>query len=274
MKKVFFFFILSVSFLAACKQDSKTSGAGQNESPHASAKQLDGFWIAMDFCAKANQYGSVLQSMNNGHVPYAYALAFNPAKPDSVVCYNGLETWTLPVKYNVDTLELVGARQGKSVFLVFNSQAQGDRDMTMFDVTTGTALMDRFIKSRAGTKDCGAAFIVAINHNVLGGLFTSSSKGVTGDVQFTVSGDIKGLKDYDRFELCIAGDCFVAGDAIDVVTFSNSKKENSEKMFGYRFDGQNDALTFYNLINKNPEEKGAYVVGNEVYKLVRRKPAK
>lgn len=272
MKKTLFFAGLAVLFFAACKQDSKKSGtAGEEESQHASPKQLDGFWIALDFCSRANQYGSVLQAMNNGHVPYAYTITFDAANPDSASCYNGFETWSLAVKYNVDTIELVGARQGKSVFLVYDSQAQGDKSITMFDVTSGTAQMDKFIKSKAGTRNAQSAFEVAINHNVLGGLYASKTKGVTGDVQFTPSGSITNFKDYDHFELCLAGDCFVTGDLIDVVTLSKSSVENSGKMFGYRFDAQNGTLSFYNLINKNPEEKGAYIVGNEVYKFERKK---
>ncbi len=271
MKKILYLVAFSTLAFAACKQDSKSGSTAEAENLHASPKQLSGFWIAMDFCARANQYGSVLQAMNNGHVPYAYAITFETANPDSCICFNGFETWSLPVKYNVDTVELVGAKQGKSVFLVYNSQTQGERDITMFDVTSGTALMDKFIKSKAGAKDGGKAFLIALNHNVLDGFFSLQGKGAGSDVQFTPGGFITGLKDYDRYELCLAGDCFVTGDAIDVITLSNSRKENSEKMFGYRFDGQNEALVFYNLINKNPNEKAAYTIGNEAYKFVRKK---
>jgi len=271
MKKILLLVASFALVLSACKQDSKNAGAAESENLHASPKQLSGHWIAMDFCARANQYGSVLQAMNNSHIPYAYAISFETANPDSCVCYNGMETWRVPVKYNVDTVELVGARQGKSVFLVYNSQTQGEREITMFDVTTGTALMDKYIRSKAEVKNGAKAFMIALNHNVLGGLFTSPSKSATGDIQFTPGGFITGLKDYDRYELCLAGDCFVAGDAIDVITLSNSKKENSGKMFGYRFDGQNNTLVFYNLINKNPDEKAAYAVGSEAFKFIRKK---
>lgn len=272
MQKAVFILILISSVLGACKQDRKNTGEQQDTDLHASPKQLTGNWIAMDFCARANQYGSVLQAMNNAHLPYAYAITFDPARPDSAICDNGMETWSLAVKYNVDTLELVNARPGKSVFLIYNSE--GDKDMTMFDVTTGTAQMDRFIRSKADTKSGKTAFLIALNHNVLDGVFTSASKGVTGDVLFASAGTIQGLKDFDRYELCVAGDCFVTGDAIDVITLSNSKQEGSEKMFGYRFDGQNQTLSLFQLINKNPEEKGAYAVGAEVFRFTRKKADK
>lgn len=262
---LFFCFFLSAFFLS-CQSDSKKPDP-QPDSKTASPDLLGGHWIAMDFCSRANQYGSVLAAMNNAHLPYAFALTFNPGQPDSVTCFNGIETWNLPVKYNADTLELVGAYQGKSVFLVYNSQLAKDNDITMFDVTKGRAQMDKFNKSKGDSKDGYTAFLLALNHNVLGGTF----KGPGGKIHFAPDGTLTGLKDYDRYELCTAGDCFVAGQAIDVVTFSNSKTENSEKFFGYRFDGQNETLTIFNLVNKNPDEKGAYVVGTPAYKFVRDK---
>ena len=268
MQKLLFSILLLAFFFSACKQDSKTADT-KVAVLTASPDLLGGYWIAMDFCSRANQYGSVLQAMNNAHLPYTFAMTFNPGQPDSVTCYNGVETRKLHVKYNADTLELVGARQGKSIFLVYDSQQE--KDLTMFDATTGQVRLDKFIKSNAEVPDGYAAFLVALNHNVLGGVFTPSGKGATGDVQFTPGGFIQGLKDYDRYALCTGGDCFVAGQAIDVATFSNSKVENSDKLLGYRFSAQNDTLTFMNLLNTNPEEKGAYKANGVAYRFVRKK---
>ncbi len=269
MQKLLSFILLLAFCCSACKSDTKTPDSAA-ATVTASPALLGGHWIAMDFCSRANQYGSVLQAMNNAHLPYAYAITFNPGQPDSVTCYNGLESWNLPVRYNADTLELVGARPGKSVFLVYDSQQE--KDITMFDATTGQVQLDKFIKSKAEAKNGYAAFQVALNHNVLGGLFTPLSKGASGDVQFTPAGLIQGLKDYDRYELCTGGDCFVAGQAVDVVTFFNSKVENSNKFMGYRFSAQNDTLTILRLENTNPEEKGAYKVNGAAYKFLRKKP--
>jgi hypothetical protein len=270
-KLLFSIFLLSVFFIA-CQQDSKNADA-KPTSKTASPEILNGHWIAMDFCSRANQFGSVLAAMNNAHKPYAYALTFNPSQPDSVTCFNGIETWNLLVKYKSDTLELVGARQGKSIFLVYNSLAPKDNDITMFDVTQGSARMDKFIKSKGNVKDGYQAFLLALNHNVFGGVFLPAKKGGGDKIQFAPDGSITGFKDFDRYEICTGGDCFVAGQDIDVVTFSNSKIENSEKLFGYRFDAPNETLTIFNLINKNPGEKGAFTIGNEAYKFVREKPA-
>lgn len=268
MQKLFFSILLLIAFFAACKRDSKTSDPNAPVLT-ASPDMLGGHWIAMDFCSRANQYGSVLQTMNNSHVPYAYAFTFNPGQPDSVACYNGFETWNLPVKYNADTLELVGARPGKSIFLVYDSQQS--KDLTMFDATTGQVHLDKYIKSNADVADGYSAFLFALNHNILGGVFAPLGKGATGEVQFTPDGLIQGLKDYDRYSICTGGDCFVAGQTADVVTFSNSKVENSNTFYGYQFSAQNDTLTILNLRNTNPEEKGMYKIDGVAYKFIRKK---
>lgn len=273
MNKTFLFVNLLIFTLLACKEDPKISqGVPSNIQPSepANPKVLAGHWIAMDFCAFANQYGSVLQAMNTNHLPYAYAITINPAKPDSAICYNARETWTLPIKYKADTLELMGARSGKSIFLIYNSQ--GDKDITMIDPTGPRVQMDRYIKSKAGTVDGYSAFTTALNHNVLNGVFTPIGKGGNTQVMFTPGGFIQGLKGYDRYSLCTGGDCFVAGQDIDVVTFFDSKdKSKTSKFFGYRYNGENDTLTLYGLVNSSTDEKGLYKVAAPAYKFSRKK---
>jgi len=229
---------------------------------------LGGQWIAMDFCSRANQYGSVLGAMNYAHLPYCFAFVVDPERPDSVTCYNGFEEFKLAAKYKADTLELVNARPGKSLFLIYDSK--GDRSITMFDATTGDTQMDQFVKSKANARDGYTAFLAALNHQVFGGTLTPIGKGASGQVMFTPGGIIQGMKEYDRYEVCTAGDCFVSGDKMDVITFINRRKEGSAKMFGFKYNAQNDTLTFYNLVNKNPNEKGAYAVGSVAYKFLRK----
>lgn len=267
------FNVLMISFLA-CKNEPKAVDpnlpqnfqAGEVASPTV----LAGHWVDLDFCARAGQYGSILQTENNSHLPYAYAFSFNPGNPDSVTCYNAFESWNLPIKYRKDTLELVGASKGKSVFMVYHSM--GDKDMTMFDNTNGRTQMDNFIKSKAGTKDGYTAFSTALNHHLFNGVFTPVGKGASGaKVMFTPGGFLQGMKDFDRYEVCTGGDCFIAGQDIDIVTFYNAKqgKEASEKFFGYRYNGGNDTLSVFSMVNAKPDEKGGYKVGPLAYKFAR-----
>ncbi len=272
MNKVILFANLLIFSMLACKQDPKNVGpnGGAEQNQQANPIMLAGHWIAMDFCAFANQYGSVLQAMNNSHLPYAYAISFNPSKPDSALCFNATKSWMLPIRYKADTVELLGANQGKSIFLIYHSNM--DKDINMIDPTGDRVRMDRFIKSKAGTADGYSAFTTALNHNLFSGVFKPLGKGASGDVQFTPGGFLQGLKPYDRYEVCTGGDCFVAGQDIDVITLYNSKdKDKSTKYFGYRYSAQNDTLTFFNLANGNPAEKGPYKVAASAFKFSRKK---
>lgn len=267
------FFIALIITLLACKNEPKSQDPNRPENFQAgelaNPMVLAGHWIDLDFCARASQYGSVLQTMNNSHLPYAYAFTFNPGNPYSAICYNAFESWTLPVKYKQDTLELLGAFQGKSIFLNYHSQ--GDKDLTMFDNTSGRTVMDNFIKSKAGTKDGYIAFTTALNHHIFGGVFTPVGKAGGTKVSFTPGGFLQGMKDFDRFEICTGGDCFVAGQDIDIVTLYNAKlgKEASQKFFGYQYNGGNDTLSIFNMVNATPDEKGGFKVGSLAYKYAR-----
>lgn len=209
--------------------------------------------------------------MTNAHLPYAYAFSFDPNKPDSVTCFNGMEEWALPVKFKDDTLELVGATANKSVFLVYHSGST--KEISMYDGTKGPVRLDRFIKSNANARDGYTAFAAALNHNLFSGSFSRASKGLGKEnIVFSPGGFILNWDQYNRYQVCTNGDCFVMGNDMDVITLSNSKKENSTMMYGFKYSAANDTLTLYNLINTNPDEKGAYKLGKPAFTLLR-KPA-
>jgi len=265
---------LLVFSLLSCKNDPKVTaenGAPQHiqAGDQANPTVLAGHWIALDFCSYANQYGSVLQAMNNAHRPYCYAITFNPTKPDSAICWDATKSWTLQMRYNADTLELMGAREGKSVFLIYHSTTE--KDITMFDNTSSGMQLDRFIKSKAGASDGYLSFATALNHHLFNGVFMPIGKATADKVMFTPGGFLQGMKEFDRYKVCAGGDCFVAGQDIDVVTFYQAKDEaGTSKMFGYRYNDQNDTLTLYNLAG-NPTEKTAYKVAAPAYKFSRKK---
>jgi len=257
-----------LAFAAACKRDSANTANQQTENNYASPVLLAGNWIATDFCARANQYGSVLGAMNNAHVPYAYAFEFDPNRPDSVICYNGFETWTLPLVYNNDTIEVKGASQGKSIFLMY--QSQGNKEISMFDGTQGSMKMDRFVKSKAEVTNGYAAFTAALNHNLFGGMMLPIGSRDT--ILFAPDGFILKWKPYDRYDVCTGGDCFVAEEAMDIITLSKSDQPGTEKMFGFKYNGTNDTLTFFNLVNTKPDEKFAYEIKGPAFKFRRVQP--
>lgn len=269
MYKLTFVFLLATLAFTACKQDGGDKAATSTE--QANTTNLAGHWIAMDFCSRADQYGSVLGAMNNAHKPYSYSLTFNPDKPDSVFCYNGFETWALPVVIDADTIEMKNAGQNnKSVFLIYNST--DDKSLTMFDGTSGSTHMDKFIKSKAGAQTGPLSFNVALNHNLFNGTFTRVGGKSDEKIQLTPGGVVMNLEPYKRYEICTGGDCFMTLEPIDVITLASAVNGEVKKTYmGFKYNAQNDTLRIYNLVNTNPEEKGAYAIGKPAYTLIRKR---
>ncbi len=72
---ILLFGALTLLFIA-CKPDSKSAG-DQSGLHNDTRTMLAGHWIAMDFCSRVNQYGSVLDAMTNSHIPYAFGITFD-----------------------------------------------------------------------------------------------------------------------------------------------------------------------------------------------------
>ena len=269
-------FILSFAFallLFACKQDATNNTAAVHES--ANLNNLGGQWIALDFCSRAAQYGSVLQAEYNAHRPYAFALVFNPAQPDSVLCFDGVKNWKLPIKITQDTIEMQGAAQGRSIFLMYDSQSK--KHLTMFDgASSNKTQTDRFLKSTVVDSRNGyEAFTRALYHHLFQGSFSLlAAKSASSKIVFLPEGVIQGWPDYDRYSVCTGGECLVMGNELDIMTLRNSKKEGAEKMFGFKYSNQNDTLSISNLADATPNEKGGYAVKGVAYRFLRKLPNK
>ncbi len=255
--------------LVACKHDPNANTTAP-PTLAANTNSLGGPWIAIDFCARVAQYGSILQAEASAHRPFALALVFNPAKLDSVHCYNGMEDWTLPIKITEDTVELIGAKQGKSIFLIYDSQS--NKYFTMFDGVSGQKTqIDKFLKSSVSSLDGHLAFTMAVNNHLFKGVFSPiTAKGATQKVDFSPEGNIQGWPEYDHYSVCIGGDCFFMGNEMDIITLKNSKKEGSEKSFGFKYSGQNDTLSIMNIADSTPNEKGGYKTTGLAYRFLRK----
>lgn len=259
--------------LAACKQDPANTQAA-TPTLAANTNNLGGKWIALDFCSRAAQYGSVLQAEYNSHRPYAFALVFNPAQLDSVECFDGIKSWKLPIKITQDTVEVQNAHDGKSISLIYDSYS--NKHLTMIDATDGRkAHLDQFLKSNVNARDGYEAFSMALNHHLFRGSFSPvAAKGGVQKIVFFPEGVIQGWPEYDRYTVCAGGDCFIMGNEMDIVTLRNSTKEGSEKMFGFQYSAKNDTLSIVNLADATPNEKGGYSTKGTAYRFLRKMPTR
>lgn len=259
------FLLLAALLFSQCKSDSAkganaTTGAGDE-----TQNLLAGHWIAIDFCSRASQYGSVLEAMNVAHKPFAYAYTFNPAYPDSVECSNGDSKTKLPYRIVKDTMvEVMGARGDRSLFLVMIKQ--GDNiELTAFDPTPAGTKTDRYIKSKAGAEDGITAFYTALNHNMLKGTFSIGSEQ---KVQFSPGGFILNFKAYDRYKLCATGSCLEAGTSNDIITLYKAKVPGSEKTLIYAYNENLDVLTLAEVVQTGGP-KGTATKGKTMYTFKR-----
>jgi hypothetical protein len=259
--------------LFACKQDPKN--AANTTTPNAasgpaSASTLAGNWFPIDFCARAARLGSVQQALQVGK-PYALAFSINGSDPDSVTCYNGFETWKLAVVYKDNTVEFKNAAQKLSVFFEYDPEA---KELLMIDGTSGQPRTERYQASRAEVKTGYEAFLMALNNNFLSGDYQPLGKGEA--LRFLPDGNLKGMADFNKYELCTGGDCFVSADELDIITLRRLTKQGTlegEKTFGLRFGAKRDTLTLYNLKSDNPEEKGNYKTAGVAYRFLRKATA-
>jgi hypothetical protein len=254
-------FILVTGFFTACKSDPKNTA---NKNSSSTIQAIAGAWISEDFIGFATQYRSVLEARNNGRAPFAYALTFDILRPNQVICDNGFETFPLNINIVADTIEMKNAVQGKSIFLVYDSQSS--KKIAMYDVSHGNIEISYFTKAPASADAIAyQAFLAKLNKAIIVGKYNMVKGKNQVPVSFNEDGSITGLE-YNKYELCTNGDCFVTGTAIDVVSFF--KENNTQPVFfGYRITPGKDKITLYELKNEKPEEKGAYTVGAPVYIL-------
>jgi hypothetical protein len=270
-KLVFFSFFLATTAFFSCKnnQNAPNSTAPNGTTiEHANANNLAGHWIALDFCSRAGSRHSVLKAMNNenAHKPFAYAFSFSADKADSVVCHIGSKSFSLPIRVNIDTIEVKNARNGKSVYLVYIPET---KNIELFDNTQDRALIDRLIKSSSTDPNGYTAFTAALNHNLFEGNFTPVGKPSAAPVQFLSSGQINNLGDYDRYSVCTDGGCFVLGDQTDVVLLGDTKTRTT-KNFGLRYSTNGDTLSLYNLVQPDPTK--AATLGTVAYRFLHTLP--
>jgi hypothetical protein len=256
-------------FIAACQQKSDASNSGTNNSgaQHADVKTtLAGRWVAIDFCSRVSSEGSVAKIFNQRSRPFAVVMEFSAQTPGTVLCGDGDTTWQVPIKINVDTIELIHAVGDKSVFLVYEPDT---KDLQMFNTTSKPAQMDRFTKSTGSMGTINYTFAMALNHNLLNGTYASSGN----KIQFEPSGTMTELGGYNRYRVCIGRECLPDGTNLDAIQLWKQGVTNSPKWFGIRMSPGSDTLSIFDLVQKKTDSTTTNVPGAVKFRLVRQKPA-
>jgi hypothetical protein len=260
-----YFLFLTFAFLFSCKNEPKTT---KTSSINASNVMLAGNWLAIDFIARASDAQSTVKAKENNMEPYAYAFSFTNALKDSVNCFNESKTWRLPVRFNVDTVEIKNATpEGKSVYLVYHSGT--DKTMDLINTTSNTPTIQRFTRTQAVLMEPYVAFNIALNTNFFRTKYQLINK-KDADVIFGQDGQVTGLPNIDFFRLCIAGNCRVAGEFHDVIYLGNSKTKTGE-FYEFRSSVQRDSFFIYNLKSETPTIPKSSVIKNTAFTLIAHK---
>lgn len=271
MTKMTFVASLLLLWFTSCKNDAPSDNKpAATATPELTAKYLEGNWIANGFVAKIAAMGSVVKQLGNEGAPYAFAFTFTPVKKDSVICYNHMKMWTLPYQITSDSTVEATLEDGKKIYMQFDLKA---KNMSLFDGTSGKMRIDYFTQTREKMVNGYQAFATALNHNLLSGAFLLPGANKTATtVGFLPTGAVRGLGNYDIFQVCPGGDCLVAGDQIDALFLANSKNPKESGWFGFRYSVQLDTLTIYSLKNERPNEKAGFTVQKPAFMLLKYTP--
>jgi hypothetical protein len=259
--------ILGIFLFFACKNDPKTGPNTTNGSSiNASNDVLTGNWVAADFISRAGTNGSLVKAKENNMNPYALAFNFSSKIKDSVTCYDSRKNWRLPVRINVDTVEIKGATSdGKSVYLIYHSST--DKSIDLIN-TTGTApTIQRFTRTKAAEMDAFVAFNMALNVNFFNKKYKLTGKKNT-EVTFSHDGEVQGLPSVNFYRLCTGGDCMVAGEFQDIIYMGDSKTRTGD-YYGFRSSVQQDSLIIYKMKPENTTEKKNYKITGTAFSLLK-----
>jgi hypothetical protein len=258
-----YFLFFSIALLVSCKNDPKITNSSSSSATNFT---LAGNWLAVDFIARASDNQSTVKAKENNMEPYAYAFSFTNELKDSINCFNETKAWRLPVRFNVDTVEIKNATpEGKSVYLVYHPST--DKSIDLINTASTSPTIQRFTRTNAVQMEPYVAFNMALNSNFFRTKYKLANKNAT-EVIFGQDGQVTGLPNVDFFRLCIGGDCRV--EFKDVIYLGDSKTKKGE-FFAFRSSVQHDSLLIYNLKSKTPEIKKSSEIVSIAHTLLSKK---
>jgi hypothetical protein len=252
----------------ACKNSNNTSPEASGAQRADVSTTLAGQWVDIDFCSRVNSLGSIAKIYQKQRRPLALALEFNAGRPDSVLCSDGISTWSLPIKINADTIEVIRGEGKRSVFLMYSPEA---KDLTMFDATEKPVLIERFTKSKGSQGPLKVALANALNHNLLSGSFMKMGGDKNATISFDPIGSVNGLGDFNRYRLCVGGKCLPNGSYLDAIELLSTTDKNTGKWYGLQMSEGRDTLIILNLSYEQRDSFQVTKVGTPLYKLVKKK---
>ncbi|MDJ1469487.1 hypothetical protein QNI19_13735 [Cytophagaceae bacterium DM2B3-1] len=244
--------LLAVFCLSSCKQSVSDQTTAPSDSTNHVTEAFSGHWIIKDYIDQLLQFHSISEIQEGLEEIYI--------KPevDSIYFTNGFEEVGFGFKRLNDTiLQVEKFNQDSLTNFVLSTQGHV---LSYKNISAQKTVV--FSKVDVSNEISESLFLyqpVTNQHIVAGNYKLTAPEDAT--VVFEKDGKITGWKDFQHYELCIAGDCRNFFNKQDLITLSTAEKTED-----FLLVKEKDSYALYEVVNVNkPDEMPFYEQGKRVY---------
>lgn len=218
---ILFILFIAIGF-AACKSDKEVDNSPQKTTTKTtksskSTAKYRGHWIDKEFMENMEKHHSVAAV---GALPSIIELTFPAVLGDSATLVSGNKT--RKTLFQSKEADIFTFDEGK---LLYENIGEQER-LTFTDKANKTHILIRVGDDEVGAD--GKAIQPIVNkHTVVGDYFMLDKKGKKGEdfIIFKPNGGIIGMEEFNKYEICVAGDCRkLLTDKKDVMYLSRDGK--------------------------------------------------
>ncbi|MDJ1506705.1 hypothetical protein [Xanthocytophaga agilis] len=249
----YFLTVLSIIFyLSSCKQSVSDQTTSLGDSTNHVSELFSGHWIIKDYMDQ------LLQSHSISGIQEGLEEIYIKPETDSIYFTNGFEEVGFGFKkLNDTTLQVEKFNQDSLTNFVLSTQGHV---LSYNDISAQKTVVFSKIDASKGMSESVFLYQPITNQHIVAGNYTLTEP-EEATVVFEKDGKIIGWKDYQHYELCIAGDCRNFFDKQDLITLSTSEKTED-----FLLVQEKDSYALYQVVNVNrPDEMPFYEKGKRVY---------
>ncbi|MDJ1483883.1 hypothetical protein QNI16_25515 [Cytophagaceae bacterium YF14B1] len=257
MRSFLFYFLtvlLAVFCLSSCKQSVSDQTTAPGDTNHV-AEAFGGHWIIKDYIDQLLQFHSI-----SGIQEGLEEIYIKP-EVDSIYFTNGFEEVGFGFKRLNDTiLQVEKFNQDSLTNFVLSTQEHALSVLSYKDISAQKTVVFSKVDTSNEISESLFLYQPVTNRHIIAGNYTLTEP-EEATVVFEKDGKITGWKDYQHYELCIAGDCRNFFDKQDLITLSTSEKTED-----FLLVKEKDSYALYEVVNVNKsDEMPFYEKGKRVY---------
>lgn len=251
---VYLFFLCFA--LVACKNDKK------RKETLSFLKKIEGNWICHDYLAQIEKNKSVF----NLRPPRFNELVIKASFNDTIYALNAFEISQQKVELKDSILNLTSVDRSTAQITIIQDSA--NVTAIQFRDSTGTWLFNKANPTQTRSLNgFSEGFMFAVNKILFEGnyqLLDNANKPLR-KVHFSSNGTVDGLVEFDRYSVCLGGDCTkIPEGKLDIIYLTS---EARGYFHGWQFKA--DTLYIYSLGSANTAENNSYKPFGVKYKLLK-----